>query len=77
MDGPDELHPGRSFALPPGDYRLVAAQYVVSDDEEEIDIFFEPLAQPLEKSVILVADDVLQPQVPLLETAEVAGRRGP
>lgn len=73
VEGPEETTPERSFELPPGDYRLVAAQRVIADDEESIELFFEPLAKPLQHSVVLVADEGLNPPVSLLETAGVAG----
>jgi hypothetical protein len=74
VEGPEETKPERSFPLPAGNYRLVAAQCVTGDELEAIDLFFEPLAKPLERSVILVADDALNPPAALLETAGVAGQ---
>jgi hypothetical protein len=72
--GPEELNDERKrFDLATGSYRLVAAQHVTGDEEEAIDLFFEPLAEPLEQSAILVADDGLNPPASLLETAGVAG----
>jgi hypothetical protein len=75
VHGPEETETGRerNFALPPGHYRLVAAQRVTGDDEEAIDLFFEPVTQPLEQSEVLVADDALDPPTPLIETAAIAG----
>lgn len=73
VEGPEETDVQRSFSLPPGNYRLVTAQQVTGEDEEAIDIFFEPLAKLLERSTVLVADDALNPPTPLLETAGVAG----
>lgn len=73
VSGPDEVHVERSFAMPPGDYRLVAAQRVTGDQQEAIDLFFEPLAQALQRSSVLAADDALNPSSPLVETAEIAG----
>ena len=74
VDGPEEMESGRdrNVALPPGSYRLVVAQRVVGDEEEVIDLFFEPLAKPLERSEIIKADDGLDPPDPLIETAETA-----
>jgi len=46
--GPDEILPERNISLPLGNYRLVAAQGVTSDDEETIDLFLELLPKPLE-----------------------------
>ncbi len=73
VEGPEETKCERSFALPVGDYRLVAAQRLTGDEEEAIDLFFEPLVERLERSAILVADDGLNPPASLLETAGVAG----
>jgi len=73
VDGPDETDVERSFTLSSGNYRLVAAQYVKSDEEECIDLIFEPLTEALEHSAVLVADDMLNPSTPLLETARIAG----
>jgi hypothetical protein len=74
VDAPDEdSEVGRSIDLLPGNYRLVAAQNVVDDETEEIHLFFEALTQPLERSVILVRDDQLDPPSPLSETAAIAG----
>lgn len=73
VEGPEETDVERTFGLPPGNYRLVAAQRVTGDEEETIDLFFEPLTKPMERSAILVADDALNPPTLLLETAKVAG----
>lgn len=72
VEGPEEFDVARSVALPPGNYRLIAAQYV-SGEEEVIDLFFEPLHKSAEQSSILVADEALNPAMPLLETAGIAG----
>ena len=71
VDGPEETDLERGFELPLGNYRLVAAQRVTGDDEEAIDLFFELLTKPLERSSILVADEALNPPTPLIETAGV------
>jgi hypothetical protein len=77
IDGPEEYPIDRGVDLTPGNYRLIAAQYVIHDvdleGEEGIDLFFEPLAARLERSEILIADDELNPTYPLLETASIAG----
>jgi len=73
VDGPEETTVERIVTLPAGHYRLIAAQCVTGDDEEVIDLYFEPLARALEQSAILVADDALDPPTPLIETAKVAG----
>lgn len=70
--GPEEF-PVKSqcvLPLPKGHYRLVAAQVVTDEDREEIDLFFEKLAEPLTKSRILVADAAMRLPTRLLETAE-------
>lgn len=73
VEGPEETTPERSVALPPGNYRHVAAQWVTGDEEEVIRLFFEPLTQPLERSAVFVADKALNPPTILLESAGIAG----
>jgi len=73
VEGPEEWTRERNFALPPGDYRLVAAQRVMGDEEEVIDLFFEALTKPLQRSEVLVADEEMNQPTPLLETAGFAG----
>ena len=72
VDGPEELDVERAVTLRPGNYRLVVAQRVIAEDEEEIDLFFEELDLPMKQSEILLADEALDPPTPLIETAEVA-----
>jgi Competence protein J (ComJ) len=69
VGSPNETHSARdrNFALPPGNYRLVAAQRVTGDDQAAIDLFFEPLAKPPKRSAILVADAGLHPPARLIE----------
>jgi hypothetical protein len=64
------VKPERVFQLPKGHYRLVAAQAVTEEDQEKMDLYFEKLTEPLATSRIIVADDVMRPPTPLLETAE-------
>jgi hypothetical protein len=73
VEGPEEARPERNVSLPAGNYRLVAAQRITGDEREAIDLFFEPLTKPLERSAVLVADGALNPPTLLLETAEIAG----
>jgi hypothetical protein len=73
VEGPEETTVERSIILPPGHYRLVAAQHATGEDEEAIDLYFEQLPKALERSAILVADGALNPSTPLIETAKVAG----
>jgi len=73
VDGPEETAVERSVSLPPGQYRLVAAQHITGEEEEAIDLYFEPLTKALERSTILVADHALNPPTPLIETAKIAG----
>lgn len=78
---PDDCAPYRKIEMPIGEYRLTCAQYISSsqeavendEGEEVIDLYFEALDKPLEKSEILVADETLNPPAVLLETADVAG----
>jgi len=73
VEGPEETETERNVRLPPGDYRLIAAQSVTGEEEESIDLSFELLAKPLEQSCVLVADKALCVPNRLVETAEVAG----
>jgi hypothetical protein len=72
IEGPESNEP-RSFSLAPGNYRLVAAQRVLGDDEEAIDLFFERLEVLPAKSEIIKKDDALNPPTRLIETAMIAG----
>jgi hypothetical protein len=56
-----------TFDLPIGHYRLTAAQSVVEEEQQLIDLFFEKLSMPLAQSTILIADDQLDPPTVLLE----------
>jgi hypothetical protein len=73
VEGPDEMDVDRVFDLPRGNYRLTAAQIIIGDDEELIDLFFEPLEAPLKQSTILIADEMLNPPKQLTEMAGIAG----
>ena len=72
VGGPEEFENARRLTLASGDYRLVAAQRVVNEDQEEIDLFFEKLVVPLAHSRIVIADAGLSPPETLLETVECA-----
>ncbi|PTY01991.1 hypothetical protein DB346_10270 [Verrucomicrobia bacterium LW23] len=61
----------RQFSIQPGHYRLTAAQCVVDEEREVIDLFFERLKAPMARSEIILADDMLEgAPFPLLETCE-------
>lgn len=74
VEGPEEVNlVKRDFVLPPGDYRLVAAQAHSSEPgkAERISIFLWKVENsPLRSSEILRADRELDPIRPLLESAE-------
>jgi hypothetical protein len=53
--------------------KLTAAQVAISDDEEQIDLFFEIAAAPLRQSIIIVADKMINPLVSIVETSRIAG----
>lgn len=72
VDGPDERNVQRIMEVPKGNYRLVAAQRAVSDEEEVINLFFEKLDEPLQDSAVMVADNQLDVRGTLLETADIA-----
>jgi hypothetical protein len=71
--GPEEVGVKRIFPMPGGNYRLVAAQRLVDDEDESIDLYFEPVSQPLRHSSVLVADGTLRVPLLLLESSEIAG----
>jgi hypothetical protein len=79
VEGPEEIETERKIELQPGNYRLIAAQRVTADFGEEkeegesIDLFFELLPKPLERSAILVGDEGLNPPASLVENAGIAG----
>jgi len=73
IEGPEEAWINRFIKTPPGHYRLTAAQWLVEEEEQSIDLFFEPLAEPLIASEILIADAELNPPTPLIETVGIAG----
>jgi hypothetical protein len=72
IEGPEESKTGRIFHLPAGNYRLVVAQQALGDEEERIDLFFEPTAVPILSSEIIVADLELKPPLVLVENANIA-----
>ena len=67
---PGEIEP-HVIALSAGEYRVVACQRFF-DRDEDLDLFFERVDLPRRRSEILVADRELQPELPLLETADPA-----
>jgi hypothetical protein len=70
--GPEEIENKNVVKVAKGAYRLVAAQTMMGDDREVIDLYFEKLINPITKSQILVCDDALHPSSQILESAEVA-----
>lgn len=73
VEGPEEADTQRTIKLPSGNYRLVVAQAMAGEDDEVIDLFFERVSQPVPHSEVLLRDDELDPPVPLIEIATVAG----
>lgn len=78
--GPEELFDMRTvgdlpferwFELSIGCYRLIVAQAVVDDTDDNptqrIDLFVDPVVKPLTRSAILVRDDQLDPPEKLIE----------
>jgi Competence protein J (ComJ) len=72
IEGPEEDSDCRSFNLNSGYYKLWCAQSEQDDENENIDIFFEAVEVPMQKSEILIADDELSPPDSLLETSDIA-----
>jgi hypothetical protein len=72
VEGPEECGTDRTITLAPGHYRLVVAQAPVAEEEEMIELFFERLSQPIQRSEILACDHELDPPEPLVEAAAIA-----
>jgi hypothetical protein len=72
VEGPEDTEPAGKIAIAPAYYRLVVAQRVVDDENQLIDLFFEPLVDQLKHSEVLVSDEDLDPSLPLMESAETA-----
>jgi hypothetical protein len=72
IDGPEEINIQRFIELPTGNYAVTAAQLVTTNKKEIVDLFFESRTEPLKRSAIIVADNLLNPTPTLIETAEMA-----
>jgi hypothetical protein len=71
VEGPEEVGTGRIVNIPAGDYRLTCGQRY-ENNCVVVDLFFEKLERPLERSIVIVADSELSPPTELIESAEVA-----
>jgi hypothetical protein len=69
VDGPEEDSGVREMPIRNGHYRATIAQRIINDSAEEIAIWLEEVAVPLEHSQLLVIDGALKPQFPLVEFA--------
>lgn len=73
VEGPEEDEVSdRDISIAPGHYNLLAAQRVVDDEEEVIDLYFQKLGEPAKRSKVLMADEELDPPAKLLEDAAIA-----
>lgn len=72
--GPEETGAERTFPVPVGEYGLVAAQAILSDGLESIDLFFTPRNGALRGSKILIKDSALSATDVLVESATTAGQ---
>jgi Competence protein J (ComJ) len=70
VDGPEEQPCTRRINIESGHYRLTIAQRVTDETHEDISLWFERADIPLRRSQILVADGLLEPEYPLLETSK-------
>jgi len=70
--GPEEFEDTRTLKMPPGHYRLVAAQTALDEDRQVVDLFFEKVNEQLSRSRLILADRELRPSGELLESAELA-----
>jgi hypothetical protein len=69
IEGPED--PGdeeRAVNVDPRFYELVAAQQVLGEERERIDLFFDRRTEPVLQSRILVADSELDPHRPCSKT---------
>jgi hypothetical protein len=66
IQGPEDPPPVL-FSVGRGHFRLWVGQYLIEDEEECIEVYFEELATPAEKSEIVIKDEFLQPGPQLLE----------
>ena len=69
VDGPEEVGRVRRIAVPNGHYRVTIAQKVMSETREQVGIWLQKVDLPVVRSELLVVDEELEPQEPLLETA--------
>lgn len=72
IDGPEEASGTRQIRVGSGHYRVTIAQRCYSDTAEEIQIWLEKVDVPIQRSELLVVDDMLDPPTPLVETAKAA-----
>jgi hypothetical protein len=66
IQGPEDPPP-MLFSIGKGHFRLWVGQYLIKDEEECIEVYFQESAMPVEKSEIVIKDDYLQPGAELLE----------
>lgn len=67
VQGP-EAPPPVLFSIGEGYFRLWVGQYIIGDGEKEgIELFFEKLVKPALKSEIKIKDELLQPDLELME----------
>jgi hypothetical protein len=71
IEQPEDAALQRVLQLEPGHYRLVAAQ-TLDGGRLSIDLWFETLDTPLDRSRVRLADPDLDPPETLLESAEIA-----
>ena len=71
VEGPEEFT-NSIVIIQPGPYKLYAAQWVINEENENIELFFQKLEIPATKSEIIKADEEIKPPAELLEYAESA-----
>lgn len=62
IHGPEELPGGRVVRVPCGHYRLTVAQFATGEEDAVIDLFFEPVGEPLAHSGLVLVDRGLDPR---------------
>jgi hypothetical protein len=66
IQGPEDPPP-LLFSVGTGHYLLWVGQSLITDGEEEVEVYFESVNTPMERSDIVIKDELLEPDSALLE----------
>ena len=72
ISGPEEYQTQKEIIIEIGHYRVVFAQWVINNEKEGFELYFEKIIKPQISSEIILADEDLTPLDILLEYAEMA-----